>query len=455
MEEAKVKYTKEDVYRELGINQKLIDNEETNDALSRLVDMVTTVQLSNIQSDEEFKKAIEIYRKEIDVTDEGKRVAGITDIIKKDNETIAQYQVMKVGENDKLNREAVVLDIVNEKEESPKTTKDIIRREADFIMKQGTDSTLRKTTYKKQIIEPGNFEGEITKEMMEELNRMKEWDEEVIEEFDWYNSQTIMKYDDEQNQKTDDKAKLYRDSLKNAYNQYTDQSNKLDPSIITDNSQLRKNMLEELGVNKEILSKPELLAELDGLIEYASQGQDLSTKDGVESTLAKLRETTEISSTSVSGIVANRKYINREQNSLDVTEGVKISLLEGNEYAVENTKYGRTFEDEMGNMNIRQQSKKTIYRQNYSDKTVLEKVKEEEKNSTKSENVGENLPKPPEGETCGKQYQYLLSRIPQKYSQLQTLLENSQYVTTWSDTRDIKTRIAEDRSKVEDESYRG
>ena len=143
MEEAKGKYTKEDVYRELGINQKLIDNEETNDALSRLVDMVTTVQLSNIQSDEEFKKAIEIYRKEIDVTDEGKRVAGITDIIKKDNETIAQYQVMKVGENDKLNREAVVLDIVNEKEESPKTTKDIIRREADFIMKQGDRKSTR------------------------------------------------------------------------------------------------------------------------------------------------------------------------------------------------------------------------------------------------------------------------------------------------------------------------
>lgn len=424
------KYTEEDILKALGINEKLIKNEETNLSLKQMLEAVENIDVSQIKSQEDFNKAMQIYRREIEVSKQGNEVLGIINR----SENSCRIHHMELGRENELQRDTTVLNVLNE---GNKTIKDVEQKDAKIEIREGDDYFYNFVRRKKSIIEPGNFDGMITMDMMKDIRNIKQWNSEKneIDNSYFYDVQSVMKYDDQMNPYSRDKAQQFRDSFRREHEQYSDGQNKLDPTIVKDSNMLKRNILEEIGVSKKILEKSGLLVELEQLVDYAAQGKQLQTKEEIDSVVKKLQETTEVTDTQVSGIKGNRKYLDANKRSLDVTEGVKISVLDNNEYEVENTKFGRAFIDESGNLDLRQQSTRTIYREDYADNSILEKTKREQKSARCIQNVGENYENNRDDKQTSEQYDYLNDTKPLKYLALQTMLQGVAYKETWRDTR--------------------
>lgn len=442
-------YTNEDILRALGINEKLITNEETNKALIQMLEYVENFDLEQIQNQEQFDEALEACRKEIEVSKEGKNVLGVTN--KNKNDWILEE--MKLGDNDELTRSITSIRIERDKKDNF-TNRYVFNKEGKF-RNEDNDFKLESIMYRaKTKKEPGIYNRDITKDMIKDDHyNTKQWDyEEKGYSQENYDTNLIMIEDNVKHPYPVNRAQEFRSSLKKDYEEYTDEKNKLNPEIITDQNILKRNILEELGVNEQILSKPGLLVELEQMVDYAAGGKSIQTSEDVEKTLENLRETTQITENQVSGIKANRTYSSKKGWATDLTEGVKITDLKNNEYEVENTKYARSFTDKEGLVDTKQESIKTIYRENSVDRSILEKTKRDRKSHRETQNIEANIEGLYDIEQTGGinkvQYKYLADNVPTKYSHLQTMLENEQYVEIWKDTRSKDQQIKEDQIKA-------
>lgn len=295
--------------------------------------------------------------------------------------------------------------------------------------------------------------------MLQKFGTKKETNQLVGIKFD---AKDVIEYDNQQNPYPVEKAHEFRDSLKREYEEYIDEKNKLNPEVITDPNILKRNILEELGVSEQILSKPGLLVELGQMVDYAAEGQRIQTSADVDRVLENLRKTTEITDNQVSGIKANRKYASYDNTAIDLTEGVKITALENNEYEVENTKYARAFEKTDEDylrfmkegeefLDVRQESVRTRYREDYVDKTRLEKTKKEKMSYRGSLNIGHVIEAKDAQELNNKQHLYLAEHLPTQYSDLQTMLGNEEYEEIWRDSRSKQQQMEDDKKRAQEQ----
>lgn len=442
-------YTNEDILRALGINEKLITNEESNITLVQMLGLVENFDINQIQNQEQFDEALNTCRKQIEISKEGNMVLGIT----RRNKNDCILEQMELGENDELTRSSTSIRI-NRDEKNNLTNKYVFNRESQF-KNENNEFKLENIVYRaKTKKQPGIYNGDITMDMMKDDHyNTKQWDyEEKGYSQENYDTNLVIMEDHVKYPYPVSRAQEFRNSLKKDYEEYTDEKNKLNPEIITDQNILKRNILEELGVSEQILSKPGLLVELEQMVDYAAGGKSIQTSEDVEKALQNLRETTEITDNQVSGIKANRIYSSTKGWSTDITEGVKITDLKNNEYEVENTKYARSFTDQKGELDTKQESIKTIYRENTVDNSILEKTVREKKSHRKTQNIEANIEGlyniKPNGQLNDEQYKYLAENVPAKYSDLQTMLGNEQYVETWKDTRSKEQQMRDDAAKV-------
>lgn len=441
IEQNQKQYTEEAMLKAMGINETLIQNEETKIALIKMLSTVKEVEFSNIHTQEEFGKALEIYGKNIEVGSDGNSIFWIDRL----NETAPVARKIELRENNIILRDGVSL---RKKKDEKGIVSRILQSERIFELKEdGEDILLEQNRREKIVKTPGNDES-ISRQEMEDVYYTKEWDEEEEIYNGWRNVRDVLHDDDKANSSYEDKVKSFKQGLKDSAEQ--DKEAKLNPKVVENKEVLKRNILEALGVNKKILDKPELTSQLIEVVDYANGGQELQTVEQVEKAMETLKQTLEITQEGVAGIKANRRYINVQGYAYDVTEGIKINIV-GDEYEVENLKMGRGFQDEKGNIEKIQQNKKNRYRENTVDSSKVELMETQKKDMKVYNNVGMAVEKQKAGEVKFDQYQYLIQTIPSQLMELENTIAKSEYKTTWKDTRTKEEQKAEDLLQMQEE----